>query len=55
MQWHASRPHTHPILYSPLTPPHAISSPVKVVDVDGGGVKAADVVEGEKDGVMITL
>ena len=49
------RTSTPPILHSPLTPPHVIISRVKVADVDGGGVKAADVVEGEKDGVMITL
>ena len=55
MQWHASRPLTPLVLYFPLTPPRVIISLVKVADVDGGGVKAADVVKGEKDDVMITL
>ena len=57
MRWHASRPLTPPILHSPLTctPPHVIISLMKVTDVDWGGVQTADVVEGEKDGVTITL
>ena len=55
MQWHASRPLTPPILYSPLTPPHVIISLVKVADVGEGDVKAAGVVESETGDVMITL
>ena len=44
-----------PVLYSPLTPPRVIISRVRVADVDAGGVKAADGVADEKDGVMTTL